>query len=375
MKRFCRWGLTAVAALLGALPASAHDFALTDVLLVLKSDGTWVADLRIDVDALALGVSSSVPSEDLVAELEAMSVAEFEGALERATETLQRRIRVRFDGEPVLPRVAFPELDQPTDPTATEQTVLGTTARLSGNIPEGAVEVSFRASRAFGVVQLTIFDQSSLASRRHLLESAEDSPAYAIGSEPEDVPAPGTEAVLARYLVLGFEHIIPRGVDHILFVLGLFLLAARLRPLLWQVTAFTAAHTVSLALSVYGIVDLPARPVEVLIALSIAYVGIENLFVDRLRFWRTLLVFGFGLLHGLGFAGVLTEIGLPEGEFVPALVGFNVGVELGQLAVILAALALLGWARDRAWYRHRIVFPLSSAIALTGIFWAIQRAF
>jgi hydrogenase/urease accessory protein HupE len=187
------------------------------------------------------------------------------------------------------------------------------------------------------------------------------------------VPVRTTGDVLLDYTVLGFTHILPKGLDHILFVLGIFLLSARWRPLLYQVTAFTVAHSITLALSLYGIVSLPPSVVEPLIALSIVYVAVENILVSGLRPWRVWVVFAFGLLHGLGFAGVLTELGLPEGEFVPALVAFNVGVELGQLAVILLALAAVGWCRNRPWYRSRVVIPASLVIAATGAWWTVER--
>jgi hypothetical protein len=373
MRRALLFGLLTVVWAGG--PARSHDFTITDVLLIVKNDGTYQVDMTLDVDALALGVSSDVPSAELVAELEGMSIAEFEGAVDRAVDTLRRRVRVRFDGEREDFSVGFPELETPIERPGLEPTVMGITARLSGAIPDGAAEVVFRASRSFGVVQLTLFDQTSLASERHLLEPAEDSPAYRIGSQPDAAAGPGRTEVAGRYLVLGFEHILPLGVDHILFVVGLFLLSTRLKPLLWQVTAFTVAHTVTLGLAAYGVVSLPPRLVEPLIALSIAYVGIENLFVDRLRPWRPALVFGFGLLHGMGFAGVLKEIGLPQGEFLAALIGFNVGVELGQLAVVTLAFLAVGWARKKPWYRAAIVRPASAAIALTGLVWAIQRTF
>ena len=167
----------------------------------------------------------------------------------------------------------------------------------------------------------------------------------------------------------------PKGLDHILFVLGLFLLSVRLAPLLIQVTAFTVAHTLTLALSVYGVVSLPSSIVEPLIAASIVYVAVENILTPQLKPWRALVVFGFGLLHGLGFAGVLQEVGLPHGQFVPALVSFNVGVELGQLAVIaLAYLAVGIWGRNRPWYRPRVVIPASATVAAVGLFWTVQRA-
>jgi hydrogenase/urease accessory protein HupE len=182
-----------------------------------------------------------------------------------------------------------------------------------------------------------------------------------------------TAEELWRFLRLGFTHIVPQGLDHVLFVLGLFLLSTSLRALLWQVTAFTVAHSITLALTMLGVVELSPSIVEPLIAASIAFVAIENVLTSRLHAWRPAVVFAFGLIHGMGFAGVLRELGLPRGQMATALVGFNVGVECGQLSVILVAFAVLGWWRERAWYRRRVVIPLSLAIAVTGIVWTVQR--
>ena len=144
------------------------------------------------------------------------------------------------------------------------------------------------------------------------------------------------------YIPVGFDHILPKGLDHILFVLGLFFLSTHLKPLIWQVSAFTAAHTVTLALGALGLVTVPGSIVEPLIAASIVYVAVENIFSSGLSRWRPFVIFGFGLLHGLGFASVLGEFGLPDDQFIPALIGFNVGVEIGQLTVI-AIMALCVW--------------------------------
>lgn len=176
------------------------------------------------------------------------------------------------------------------------------------------------------------------------------------------------------YIPVGFDHILPKGLDHILFVLGLFFLSPFLRPLLWQISAFTLAHTVTLALGALGWVVVPASVVEPLIAASIAFVAIENILSSKLHRWRPAVVFGFGLLHGLGFASVLQEFGLPQAQFIPALIGFNVGVELGQLTVIAAAFLAVGaWFRNRDWYRSWISIPASVVIALVGIYWVIER--
>jgi hypothetical protein len=172
---------------------------------------------------------------------------------------------------------------------------------------------------------------------------------------------------------LGFKHILPEGTDHILFVLGLFLLSCRLKPLLTQVTAFTVAHSITLGLAMYGVIRLPSTMVEPLIAASIAFVAVENICTPDLKPWRLVVVFCFGLVHGLGFSSVLLSLGLPHRDFLTALVSFNGGVELGQLAVITAAFLAVGWWRKRQWYHHAIVIPSSALIAAVGVFWTIQR--
>ncbi len=178
------------------------------------------------------------------------------------------------------------------------------------------------------------------------------------------------------YLVLGFKHILPLGFDHILFVLSLFLLSPKLKPIILQSTAFTVAHSVTLCLAAYNIINPSPRIIEPLIALSILYVALENIFSPRLKPSRIGIVFLFGLVHGLGFAGALAEMGLPRNAYFISLVMFNVGVELGQLTIILAAWFLLAkWFATKSFYRSRIVIPLSIIIASIAAFWTIQRIF
>jgi hydrogenase/urease accessory protein HupE len=188
-------------------------------------------------------------------------------------------------------------------------------------------------------------------------------------------PPPLTRGQVAwQYLALGFTHIVPHGLDHILFVLGVFLLTHRWRAVVAQVSTFTIAHSITLALTMYGIVSLPATVVEPMIALSIVYIAVENLLVSDLKPWRLALVFSFGLLHGMGFAGVLRDLGLPRPQFLTALVSFNLGVEGGQLFVIAAAsLAVAYWRQRPLVYRRLIVQPASVLIALIGLLWTVQR--
>lgn len=176
------------------------------------------------------------------------------------------------------------------------------------------------------------------------------------------------------YLVLGFKHILPLGFDHILFVLGLFLLSPKLKPIIIQSTAFTIAHSVTLCLASYNVINPPARIIEPLIALSILYVALENIYSPRLKPSRIGIVFLFGLVHGLGFAGALAEMGLPKNAYFVSLIMFNAGVELGQLTIILLAYFLLAkWFADKPYYRSRVVIPLSIVIAFVAAFWTVQR--
>lgn len=178
------------------------------------------------------------------------------------------------------------------------------------------------------------------------------------------------------YLELGYTHILPLGVDHILFVLSLYLLSPKLKPVLYQATAFTVAHSVTLGLSMYHVIKPPANIVEPVIALSIMYVALENIFSPKLKKSRIAVVFLFGLVHGMGFASALGQLGLPEKSYLTSILMFNLGVELGQITVIISAYLLFGkWFGDKSWYRKGIVIPLSIIIAAVAGFWTIQRLF
>lgn len=235
---------------------------------------------------------------------------------------------------------------------------------LEGRLPEGAKGLSISFAPEFG----TVLVNAEGGTPQALAPAEMSAPVY-MGE------APSPFATAWQYLVLGFEHILPKGLDHILFVLCLFLLSPRWSALAWQVTAFTLAHSVTLALAVVGLVDLPARLVETAIALSIAVVAIDNIRASELARWRPLVVFLFGLLHGMGFAGVLADLGLPAGEEALALVAFNVGIEAGQLAVLAIAFAALFWTVGKPWRRRYVAIPASVAIAAIALVWTFERAF
>ena len=183
--------------------------------------------------------------------------------------------------------------------------------------------------------------------------------------------------VFTRSVLLGVEHIVPFGLDHILFVLGIYLAASRFRDLLWQVTAFTVAHSLTLGLTMGGILIVGPfweQFVEIGIAISIFTVAFENCLWQRPPGWsRIAIVGGFGLVHGMGFAGRLAQVKWPAGTFGLSLFGANLGIEIGQLIVILAAAALTAWWWKRTWYQSRIAVPVSLLIGLYGLFAALDR--
>ena len=166
----------------------------------------------------------------------------------------------------------------------------------------------------------------------------------------------------------------PYGIDHILFVVSLCLLNTKFTTILWQATAFTVAHTITLALSMKGIIKLPAEVVEPLIALSIMFVAIENILLSELKVWRVAIVFMFGLVHGMGFASALNEIGLPGNLFFTSIFSFNAGVEIGQISIItLVFLLIIIPLGKKPWYKKGVVYPLSAVIALIAAYWTVQR--
>ncbi len=171
----------------------------------------------------------------------------------------------------------------------------------------------------------------------------------------------------------GFGHVVPTGLDHILFVLGVFLMTRKWKPLVLQISTFTVAHTLTLWLASAGYVKLPRNIVDPLIAASIVVVALENVLFKNYTHWRLLIVFGFGLIHGLGFAGAMATRLDSNSSLVIGLLGINLGVEFGQLTVIALALILTGYIRDSEKYRKFVVVPGSLAIAALGVWWFIER--
>jgi hydrogenase/urease accessory protein HupE len=342
--------------------APAHEIGTTRVAVLFEQGRTY--DIEIVTDAVSL-----------VDKLEALAgspslgetnATRLQSILVSFEESFRRRVNVTFDASDVHPAIAYS-----VAPASAPGAVPAATIRLTGRIPSGARRFSWTFGWTFASYALTLRSAASDNPATEWLEGNQSNTPFTLTS-----PAPTVNRLRTawRYLTLGFTHILPYGLDHMLFMLGIFLLSGRARSVLWQVSAFTIAHSITLGLSMYGVIAAPPRIVEPMIAISIAYVAIENIFLSELKPWRVALVFAFGLLHGMGFAGALKELGLPRSEFLTALLTFNVGVEAGQLTVIGAAFLLVGWhCANRAWYRSRIVVPASAMIAFTAVYWTIQR--
>ena len=347
----------------GAHGASAHEIGTTEVRFAVHADQTWSASITTAPLGLVnkLEVATGQPRSD------ALEAEALRARLTALLPALAQQIDVTFDGVKSPAMMAIAILEMPADVTRTALVVLSAT----GTIPSRATTATWRYALAYSTYALMFTAEGADRPTTLWIEGDETSRPLAITS----TAAPPTRVeIVEQYLGLGFVHILPRGLDHILFVLGIFLLTTKPRPLLLQVTAFTIAHSITLGLTMYGIVSLAPRIVEPLIAVSIAYVAIENVVTSELTPWRPAVVFAFGLLHGMGFAGVLRDLRLPRGEFIPALVSFNVGIELAQLTIIAAAfLSIAAWHRDKSWYRHAFVVPASLVIAVTGLFWTVQR--
>jgi hypothetical protein len=291
---------------------------------------------------------------------------------------LRQLMRFRFAGKDVAWRVEFPDFEkQPFQLPPEAGDIALITARIVMDAQPGAGELSVHWAGEQETELIILVEEgedarvvSTLPGGSLMLLKQTD-----VGSAlPVKTPLTG------GWLQLGFRHVLPEGRDHMLFILGLFLLVPSWRALLGQSLLFTLAHSVTLALSVFAVVKIPDQvwgirsPVEVLIAISIAWIGIENLFTRKLGKQRLILIFSFGLIHGLGFASSIADKleGIPRAQLTGPLIGFNVGVELAQVTLLAAAFGVLWLFRK---WTVQVQTIGSVLVALAGLSWAVQRIF
>ena len=374
LRGFCLRVLVALAALAPTISfAVAHELTPAIGTLDFHDEGNFDLELSVNLEALIAAIgpqhenSSASPNAAEYDRLRALLPSD----LEKEYATFQPRLR---DGISLTDnagnRVVLKDGPVSIAPVGDLSAQRLSSVRFSGRVPFAAKTLRWHYDPSFGpsVIRARI-DGGEIFYSNYVLngETSDEIDIQAIALQSRT-------ALIADYVRIGFHHIVPTGVDHILFVVGLFLLSPKLKPLLWQITCFTIAHSLTLALGGLGIIRLPASIVEPLIALSIVYVAAENLWTDRLNRSRPLVIFLFGLIHGVGFAGVLTDVGLNGVDFLLGLIAFNVGVEVGQLAIIAGCYLAIGlWFGEEAWYRRWVTVPASLVVAAIGAFWFVER--
>ena len=388
------WMLLALSVSLALLVprAWAHPGVSTTAVVKVDPEGRVTVIIVHDVLALALNdTSQNVPDAPMYELLHSP-----DDVLGEAIAASRERFIVLFrflaDGRPIEPDLGqFPivdlvrawQLEHPDRRLPVKMDIVA-----HGLLPPGTRRIAVRFPEVMGDVIVTL-DRPGLEPLTLPLRPGEISPEFELrrradvpgaappaeGAAPKSAapPSVGWFEVFRRYVVLGFTHIIPLGADHALFVLGLFLLSPRFKTVVWQITAFTIAHSITLFLTTFKVLTISSRIIEPTIAATIAFIAIENLCTTKVHSWRVAAAFVFGLVHGMGFASALAEVGLPTGRLVAGVIAFNIGVEGGHLLVLAAAFLVLGWWRDRPWFRRRVAIPCSLAIAAIALYWMIER--
>jgi hydrogenase/urease accessory protein HupE len=355
--------LVACLALAWAGPAAAHGAGLS--YLDLKVDGARV-EAALDIPApdlqKALAIDANrdgiIDRDDVAAASRALGI------------WLATGLRLVSAGNVCRPSPGLPELR--------DDALVTVRASWSCDGPVERLELSSRLLETFGDGHSTFVRAvRGEVTAQALLNSRERAASLDLLDE-------SGFGVAGRFVLLGVEHIFT-GVDHVLFLLALLLLGGPLRRVIGIVTAFTVAHSVTLSLAALDVVALPERLVESAIALSIAYVAVEDWVHAEPRpatapeplalKLRWVVTFAFGLVHGFGFAGVLSELGLPKSHQTLSLAAFNFGVELGQVAIVAVAYPLLARAGRTMWYRPRGVQLASLAMFGAAVYWFVERAF
>ncbi len=348
------------------------------VEISVYTDGRYRVELRASLEAIMTGINSQykntqdAPTSDAYDALRELQSAQLMDKFSAFRPLLEQEIQLRFDQQRADLKITDVQIPEPGYTKVPRISVVIFEGRLSPDSQSLTWYYPARFSdNAVRVRQVDEVNEKWHWSSWQWLRKDQPSEAFSL---TEVFTSPPVTKVIADYIEAGFLHIIPMGIDHILFILGIFLLGTRLKPLAWQATMFTLAHSMTLSLAMFNVVNLPASIVEPLIALSIAYIAFENLYAHKLNNSRLALVFFFGLLHGLGFASVLADFGMPEGAYATALISFNIGVEIGQLVVlVLAYFSITIWFKNKEKFYRYVTAPGSAMIGIIGLYWTWDR--
>jgi hypothetical protein len=348
--------------------------AIVDLII---ADGQASIDFKINAEQILAGVDASqyqdtndAPQAELYDQFREKNEEELKQDIQQNWNLFQDQITINGLEGSSLSLVDL-MIDQDVNPEYPRDTNLKTEAPLNQN------EITIQFATELGPVVIRQFED---ISKENMIFSTYLQPGE-ISAELSPLSQATMSQTIIEYIILGMEHIVPKGLDHILFIFGVFFFAVKLKPLLWQVTMFTLAHSLTLILASLKLVFIPASIIEPLIALSIGYVAFENIFQRQGKFHsrsnaiRYAVIFFFGLIHGLGFAFVLEDIGLPTGQLILSLLSFNIGVEIAQIGLVVLAYLLMFYPSKQLWYRKAIQIPCSLVIGLIGIYWFFERVF
>lgn len=359
--------------LLWVVPVSAHLLNMTEVQLLVDQEGRVEVIVQVDL-------SKEFETSEAYYTFSQLDPAEAFTSHSDLWSVLAESIDIRVAAHSVLLHVTSiqpakeasqKDFESPFIWPKTQVSLSGLTASV-----EGPMQVTFLTPMNFEEpIALSMRSAITGKSKSRWLVTSQSSPLFNFAGETSEIATNDTRIVevFVNYLTLGYRHILPLGWDHLLFVLGIFLAARTGRQLFLQVSVFTLAHTLTLGLATYRIIEPPVQFIEVLIALSILWIGVENAFQFKHPKTRLLLIGAFGLLHGMGFASALSGHMDPETSFLLSLFAFNVGVELGQLSFLLLVFVAVAWFRKRPWYHKRVVLPVSLSISMVALFWVVQR--
>ena len=348
------------------------------VEISINKQGTYNIEIRASIEAMLTGINSQYkntkdsPNAQAYDSLRILSAFDLESQFKKFHLQFTKSVKLKFDDKLISLKINRVQIPEPGYIKVPRISLIILTGRINQKVK--TVSWYYPASFADNAVRVRQVDEVNEKwhwSHWQWLRKNQWSKPFSLS---EVFQKRSVFSVFSDYSKAGFDHIIPMGLDHILFILGIFLLCIQLKPLLLQVTMFTIAHSITLSLAMLDIFSLPANIVEPLIALSIAYIGIENILTKTIKTSRLILVFIFGLLHGMGFASMLADFGMPKDAFTTALISFNIGVELGQLSIIVLAFVSIGyWFNRKPWYRQVIIIPLSLLISLIGLYWTYDR--
>jgi len=364
---------------------------IPDLPIFGKFDQNGSSQVEVEIDPRAFADDPEAAPFLTVPALEELNMSARQYLLDQSFELLESSLQIRMNEQSwYLPDFAY-EFAETVNKDENNQTIIKIRAFTSvkrennasyqiraketapldliftnqiNGLPHRRVNVLFPGEESFALPLPAIVNQT---------QSREELSSDSSGNPTANSDSNHTLSTLLSFARQGFLHVLPLGVDHILFVLGIFLLSRKWKPLLFQISAFTLAHTLTLGMATVGWVSVPSSIVEPIIAGSIAFVALENIFFPKYHARRLIIVFLFGLIHGLGFAGALSDLSLDPTVLITSLIGFNLGVEGGQLAVILLAFIGVCRFKDKQKYRRGVVIPVSLGIAGLGIYWMIER--